>query len=131
MFHFDFTRGIVIINPDKYQIHSYSIFELYVQLFAAHYGLEVTVKDLTLNWWAVSLSIVVPEAFEGDLLKGKPSKIFDSTELITEKDSVRIEADIVVSPNHPALDVGELQGFFTHINEVVGKSSTSTKKSAS
>jgi len=56
LFRFDFARGIATVNPTKDRIKTYNVFKLYCELFSERYEVKSVVKDVTPNWWILSVA---------------------------------------------------------------------------
>jgi len=119
LFRFDFSRGIVTLNPINDQIGSFDLFRLYVELFSTFYGLKASVSDLTLNWWLITFDMKGkdPASIKG-VLKSEPAKAFDTIYIDEMDDSTTIRAEVVVDGSSPLLKAGQLQDLFDLVSNL-------------
>ena len=113
VFRFDFSRGIVTINPVHHKIEDIDEFRLHVGLFSQHYGLNSTVHDLTLNWWLLSIDVTSADASAVRALVQKTTtKSFESVYFIESDDKKMIQVEVIPEGGNPPLQTGELRDLF-------------------
>jgi hypothetical protein len=119
VFRFDFSRGIVTLNPINDQIDSYELLRLYSELFSAYYGLTTSVSDLTLNWWLLTFDVKGkdPASIKG-VLKSEPAKGFDTMYTDEVDDSTMIRAEVVVDSGSTLIRAGQLRDLFELVSKL-------------
>jgi hypothetical protein len=118
LFHFDFARGIVILNPTHQYIQNYDTFKLYVSLFSEHYHLETTASDFTLNWWNVVITIPDADVTQSNKsVKQELSSRFEELFIESSEDAVYIEAEVILE-NDAALEVRDLIELFDFATQI-------------
>ncbi len=116
LFRFDFSRGVVTINPVHNEITDLEEFKLYVKLFSEHYELASKVKDLTLNWWLLSIEVTGVDATEmRSLAKSSTAKSFESVYSVVEDDKMKIQVEVMSEGGNDPLETGELRDLFERI----------------
>ncbi|NHJ14591.1 MAG: hypothetical protein EAX95_13005 [Candidatus Thorarchaeota archaeon] len=109
LFHFDFERNVVIVNPWNQPIRDFQIFRLYNQLLSSHYQVSSEVESLTSNWWSLSLELedvkTTKESSLGD--EGLLSH-FEDFHLVLEDGVGRIEAEVIVGNGRDNFAVRDL-----------------------
>ncbi|MFW9812011.1 MAG: hypothetical protein ACFFF9_06080 [Candidatus Thorarchaeota archaeon] len=119
LFRFDFSRGIVTLNPTQNEIDNYDVFRLYSSLFSDYYDLKTSVFDLTLNWWLITFEVKGKDpASIKSLLKSEPAKAFDTIYTEDVDDSTLIRAEVVVDGGSPLVKTGQLQGLFELVSNL-------------
>ena len=119
LFRFDFSRGIVTLNPINDQIDSFDLFRLYVELFSTFYGLKTSVSDLTLNWWLITIDVKGKDpASIKSVLKSEPAKAFDTIYIDEMDDTTTIRAEVVVDGGSPLVKAGQLQDLFDLVSNL-------------
>ncbi len=118
MFRFDFGRGIVTLNPEHDRIENYRVFGLYCQIFAEHYGLNIRVTDLTLNWWLLTIEVKghTLSSVKSQLKSGSLSG-FDSIYKSESGDSVIINAEVIADDESSNLEAGQLRTLFDRVSK--------------
>ncbi|MHA2191342.1 MAG: hypothetical protein ACXAAP_14035, partial [Candidatus Thorarchaeota archaeon] len=113
MFHFDFVRGIVVVNPLQLQINTLEVFKLYVQLLSEYHSMKATVSDITLNWWVLKLEVGSSEtASEGKKLFEEIAERFDLLAIDVGEKTVHIHVEIIIDGKRPPIVVGDLKELF-------------------
>ncbi|TFG14836.1 hypothetical protein EU537_02540 [Candidatus Thorarchaeota archaeon] len=113
IFHFDFERGIVLINPLNEAILDFNAFKLYSNLFSKWFNLDARVSDLTTNWWI--LTIEAKGTFSKEEigpLKKNISRLFEVAIAKSEKDSLIVEVEAVVDNIQPPVKISSLKNLF-------------------
>ncbi len=120
LFHFDFARGIVLMNPFDLQIRSYETFRQYVTLMSKYYEVESTSSDITVNWWAARIRVenVTPTILTGQL-DHELVEQFEVIEVENSDGGVTIVVEAIVTDNHPFIKVRDLQNLFSAISKVL------------
>ncbi len=114
LFHFDFARGIVVMNPVHVKIKSLEVFKLYADLFSKYYDLKSEVKDVTLNWWILSIAVDVEGTVESiKPVKSKLSGSFDALNVEAFENVVNIHAEVIIDENRKPLFVDDIEKAFT------------------
>lgn len=126
IFQFDFSRGIVLVNPINIQIDSYEILSLYIQLLGEYHGIATSVRDIALNWWEFSIEVgsdVSVNDFSS--IKSKLSNYFESFKLERSDDNNLLRIEITVDGVKPLVEVGHIVEIF---NLVASLGDTKTKE---
>ncbi|MFW9846237.1 MAG: hypothetical protein ACFFD6_05795 [Candidatus Thorarchaeota archaeon] len=113
IFHFDFERGIVIVNPLHHRIDNYQIFRMYVELLSEYYDISGKASDLTDNWWLLTIEIEdakMPK--EGPVLNLKEFEHFEDMQLDVDGNSVVIEAEVISNGGGAPFEVRDLHALF-------------------
>jgi hypothetical protein len=119
LFRFDFSRGIVTLNPIHDQIDNFDVFRLYCSLFSDYYKLKTSVSDLTSNWWLLSFDVEGKDpAKVKKVLKSEPAKAFDTIYTDTVDDSAMIRAEVVVDGGSSLVEAGQLRDLFNHVSKL-------------
>ncbi len=119
LFHFDFSRGIVIINPKDMDITNFEVLKLYAEILSNIYNVKGEAKDLTANWWVVHAEVSQKlTAAKINSIEQKISDNFDDILVDTTKDSTTFEAEIIKQGRKPPIDVGKLREFFETMNQL-------------
>ena len=114
LFHFDFARGIVVMNPVHIRIKSLEVFKLYADLFSKYYDLKSEVKDVTLNWWMLNITVDVEGTVESiRSVKSKFSDSFDAFNVEASENAVNINAEVIIDENRKLLFVDDIEKAFT------------------
>lgn len=120
LFRFDFSRGIVTINPVHYKIRDIDEFRLYVKLFSEHYGLNSTVQDLTMNWWLLSIEVTgVDAAAVRSLVKKSTATSFESIYSVETEEKKMIQVEVMSEGGSQPLETGELRDLFESVVKMV------------
>jgi len=118
LFHFDFARGIVTLNPIHAQINNFKEFDLHSKIFSEHFNLKSSVTDLTLNWWLLSISTEGhTKSSVKSQLKGGSLKGFDAVYTTEIEDSVKIQAEVIARGESSSLEVGQLRDLFERVSK--------------
>jgi hypothetical protein len=121
LFHFDFSRGIVILNPTHRHIRTFDTFKLYVELFSEFHKIDTKVTDMTLNWWSVGITLNGTEMVQSNKsLEKNRSSGFEELYIESSKDAMYIEAE-VIQDNEAPFEVKDLVEFFSFISELIAK----------
>ena len=118
IFSFDFARGIVTLNPINDQINKFKVFDLYCQIFSSYFDQKSSVRDLTLNWWLLSIDVEghtrssVKSQLKAGSLKG-----FDAVYTAEIEDSVKIQAEVIAGNESSSLSVGQLRDLFERVSK--------------
>ncbi len=120
IFHFDFTRGIVVLNPSEVGINRFELFELYVEVLNKYYDLNAEVKAHTLNWWVLRFDIPIKmtERTSKDL-RSFLSEAFESFRLDSHNDNTSIEIEIILDNDYSSLPVRNLIMLFNRVFDLV------------
>ncbi|NWF96755.1 MAG: hypothetical protein HXY34_11495 [Candidatus Thorarchaeota archaeon] len=114
VFHFDFTRGIVLMNPLDYEIRDFGVFKLYLTLFGNYYSLPVSCRDVTPNWWTMRIDVPkmsparITKALEPDL-----TRKFESFRVEIVEDRTHVIVEVIVRNGEPSIMVGGLLTLFS------------------
>ncbi|MBN2228778.1 MAG: hypothetical protein JW779_04220 [Candidatus Thorarchaeota archaeon] len=119
LFRFDFTRGIVTVNPSKDRIRSYNIFKLYCDLFSERYQVNMTVKDVTQNWWILSLTVDDSDAAAVKALqKGDLAESFDAIYRTESEGKVQIQVEVLLDTDAKYLESEDLSELFVKASKL-------------
>jgi hypothetical protein len=113
IFHFDFARGIVIVNPSHHAVNSFQVFRMYVELLSKHYGINASVSGLATNWWLLTIDLdgaKIPK--EGTLLDDNTLEKYEDLHIDLANSSGHIEAEIISNGGEPPFEVRDLVSLF-------------------
>jgi hypothetical protein len=113
LFHFDFARGIVTLNPDHFAIGDFHLLKLYMNLLSEHNGLTSRVSDTTRNWWVMSLDML-GERSEDELqsLSLLLDNRIESMNVSSSNGGVSLQIEIIEDGHVPHFEVGDLKRVF-------------------
>jgi hypothetical protein len=118
MFHFDFARGVVILNPTHQHILNYDVFKLYINLLSELYNLKSTTSDITRNWWNVIINLQDIDAVQSHNSAVKDlSSRFEELFIESSEDAVYIEAEVILG-NKTHFEVRDLVELFSFASEI-------------
>jgi hypothetical protein len=119
VFHFNFARGIVVLNPDNEPLNQFDVFNLYVDVLSQSTGIPVQVKYITTNWWEISI------ALDGHITAEKAGSIKDSIpqsfsnfQAVSTGNSTEIHLEVIVDSKNGPLLVADLDSVFKAIKKV-------------
>jgi hypothetical protein len=113
IFHFDFARGIVIVNPSHHEINSFQVFRMYVELLSKHYGINASVSGLATNWWFLTIELDGAKVSkEETLLEDNLLEKYEDLHIDLANGSGHIEAEIISNGGGPPFEVGDLVSLF-------------------
>ncbi len=119
LFRFDFTRGIVTLNPFHDRINDFIAFKLYCELFSDYYNLKTNVTDLTLNWWLLTFDIDGKDPVDvKNILKSESARAFDTIYTDEVEDSTKIRAEVIVSGESSMIETGQLKDLFDQVSKL-------------
>ncbi|MCK4483467.1 MAG: hypothetical protein KAU89_01490, partial [Candidatus Thorarchaeota archaeon] len=96
------------------RIKSLEVFKLYADLFSKYYDLKSEVKDVTLNWWILSIAVDVEGTVESiKPVKSKLSDCFDALNVEASENIVNIHAEVIIDENRKPLFVNDIESAFT------------------
>jgi hypothetical protein len=113
LFRFDFHRGIATVNPTKDEINSFDVFKLYCKLFSTIYELPSTVRDITSNWWMVSITVKGADAagIRG-IQRSKLANAFESIYSKEVENEIHLEVEVIKNDEPPFLLVEQLKDLY-------------------
>ena len=118
IFSFDFTRGIVTLNPIHDRINKFKVLDLYSQIFSSYYNQKSNVRDSTLNWWILSIDVEGhTRSSAKSQLKAGSLKGFDAVYAAEIEDSVKIQAEVIAGDESSSLTVGQLRDLFERVSK--------------
>ncbi len=119
LFHFDFTRGLVIINPENEKLGQYELLKLYSEVYSEMMGIPTELKTITSNWWEIRFPIA------GSLDSEKTKEILDvipasiaSHEFVSGENSSEIILEIIIDSRNQYLLVKELNEIFKSVKKI-------------
>ena len=119
LFRFDFSRGIVILNPLSDLLDNFDVFRLYCKLFSAYYGMKTSVTDLTLNWWLLTFDADGKDPADvRSVLKSESAKAFDTVYSDEVDDSTKIRAEVIVDGESSVIEAGQLRDLFNQVSKL-------------
>ncbi len=119
LFHFDFARGIVVMNPVQIKIKNLEVFKLYAELFSKYYDLKSEVKDVTLNWWTLNIAVDIEGTVESkSAVKSKLSGNFDDLNVEASENVLNIRAEVIIDESSKPLFVDDLEKVFAVVSEL-------------
>ncbi|MHA1247945.1 MAG: hypothetical protein ACTSPE_11505 [Candidatus Thorarchaeota archaeon] len=117
LFHFDFARGIVELNPWHKEVQSFEMFDRYVRLLSQYHGVKAETFDATLNWWVLTVSV-------GSVDRGRVEKglselrdKFEALHLVELDAGTAIQAEVVAGGSELSINVGALRMLFSLASE--------------
>ena len=122
LFHFDFVRGIVTINPSRDRIDSFDVFKLYCNLLSERYNVKSTVKEATSNWWILSIEANDPDSTTFRALqKSNLAEVFDAIYLDEIEGSTYIQTEVVLDSVKEYLEAENLNELFVKVCKICSK----------
>ncbi len=119
LFRFDFTRGIVTLNPVHDRINDFVVFRLYCELFSAYYDLKTSVTDLTLNWWLLTFDVEGKDPADvKTVLKSESARAFDTIYTDEVDDSTKIRAEVILDSESSIIESGQLKDLFEQVSKL-------------
>jgi hypothetical protein len=118
LFHFDFSRGIVTVNPKEDVIGDIDLFKLYVELLADHYSVKAVVSNSTLNWWMVSLDLPSGQTTKVNEIVETQSDNFEGFFVVTVDDNVQLQAETIADGSTSTISVGVLHELFQKVGSL-------------
>jgi hypothetical protein len=119
LFRFDFARGIATVNPTKDRIKTFNVFKLYCELFSERYQAKSTVKDITPNWWVLSIAVDTPDSTALRALQ--KSELASSFEAIYANESdgqAQIQVEVVLDSSSKYLEAESLDELFEKTRKI-------------
>lgn len=113
VFHFDFARGIVVLNPENEPLSQFNVFNLYADVLSQSTGIPVQVRYITTNWW--EMSIVLDGHIPGEKISSIKDGIpetFSNFQAVSTGNSTEIHLEVIVDSDHNPLLVSDLDGVF-------------------
>ncbi|MFX0053787.1 MAG: hypothetical protein ACFFAX_02960 [Promethearchaeota archaeon] len=118
IFHFDFARGIVIVNPRHHEVNTFQVFRMYVELLSKHYGINASVSDLATNWWLLTIELDgVKPLKEGSLLEENTLQKYEDLHIDMADGSGHIEAEIISNGGNSPFEVQDLISLFEGVSK--------------
>ena len=119
LFHFDFTRGIVILNPENEPLKQYELLKLYTEVYSQSTGVNAEIAVITSNWWEIRFPI--PGSLDSEqtkeLLDVMPSSIANH-EFALGENSSEIILEIILDSQNQYLLVKELHEIFKSVKKI-------------
>ncbi|MCK5150803.1 MAG: hypothetical protein KAQ65_03140 [Candidatus Thorarchaeota archaeon] len=113
LFHFDFARGIVIINPTKQRVMNFDVFKLFIEVLSSSKKVNAEAIDITLNWWELKFKLKTTLELEKvSSIKDKLPKSFHSSQIVTTNEAIEIRVEIVVDNSESPIMVSDLVDSF-------------------
>ncbi|MHA1959380.1 MAG: hypothetical protein ACW99U_04075 [Candidatus Thorarchaeota archaeon] len=120
LFHFDFRRGIVILNPWNLFIDDVNVFGLYVQVLSKHYGLGASTQNLTSNWWTLTVDLgCTLSKDESASIKGKVTDRFEAYHKPESEDGTVVQLEIVLDETNPSIELSTVLAVFQLLYKIV------------
>ncbi|MFW9956783.1 MAG: hypothetical protein ACFFCT_01820 [Candidatus Odinarchaeota archaeon] len=119
LFRFDFARGIATVNPTKDRIKTFNVFKLYCELFSERYQVKSTVKDLTPNWWILSVIADEPDstAFRA-LQKSEIASAFEAIYIKETEGTVQLQIEVILDSDDKYLEAEFLNELFVKVSKI-------------
>jgi hypothetical protein len=119
LFRFDFARGIATVNPTKDRIKTFSVFKLYCELFSERYQVKSTAKDVTPNWWILSVPVDDPDsaAFRA-LQKSELASSFEAMYIKESDGQAQIQSEVILDSDTKYLEAEYLDELFSKICKI-------------
>ncbi|MHA2425162.1 MAG: hypothetical protein ACXAEF_10260 [Candidatus Thorarchaeota archaeon] len=113
LFHFDFARGIVIINPSGQPLDNFDVFSLFVEVLSSSRKVNAEASDITLNWWELKFKLSIKQEPEKvSAIKDKLSKLLLSPQIVTTNKAIELRAEIIVDNMNSPIMVSDLVDSF-------------------
>ncbi|MEM2142254.1 MAG: hypothetical protein QXS20_00155 [Candidatus Thorarchaeota archaeon] len=122
IFHFDFSRGLVIVNPLRYRLDDLEEFRLYSQLFSEYYDVKFCIEDTALNWWILELSTDATRAAVTRRLDNEKMQQFTDIRFRVNNNSTYITVEVLVGESAPAVEVEAVKEVFEAVSSASGHS---------
>jgi hypothetical protein len=120
LFHFDFRRGIVILNPWNLFVDDANVFELYVQVLTEHYGLVGSTQNLTSNWWTLTIDLgCTLSKDESASIKGKVTDRFEAYHIADTEAGTIVQLEITLDKSNPSIELSMLLAVFRLLYRIV------------
>ena len=116
VFHFDFARGLVEVNPWEREIRDFETFSQYVELLGKLHGVKAEVFDATLNWWILTLNLGRTSPPADEILADKVCSAFEAVHKVGDEKSVALQVEMIVGDRGPAVRVGDLRTLFSLVS---------------
>jgi hypothetical protein len=119
LFRFDFARGIATVNPTKDRIKTYNVFKLYCNLFSERYEVKSTVKDVTPNWWTLSISTEDSDttAFRA-LQKSELASAFEAIYFKETEGLAQLQIEVILDSDDKFLEAESLNELFVKLSKI-------------
>ncbi len=120
LFHFDFSRGIVHVNPDNEQIDSFDILKHYTEVFSQLFKVSVDLQEITTNWWELLLTLNgTPEKNKLDVFLGKLPRGITNHSVVKDKNATRILLEVYGDCQSNLLTVKDVRELFNSFKSMV------------
>jgi len=124
-FFFDFSRGIVVLNPIHMEIKELELVRLYVLLLSELYELNASIEDITLDWWVISIfTDHIPEAKARKALKDRLAKDFEGIYVEESNEGLEIQVEIIIDDSRGPIISGNLEQLFRLVSRLRQSEST-------
>ncbi len=118
IFHFDFARGIVIVNPRHHEVDTYQVFRMYAELLSKHYGINASVSNMATNWWLLTIELDgAKPSKERSLLDDSILNRFEDLYIDLANGSGRVEAEVISNGGESPFEVTDLVALFEGISK--------------
>ncbi len=125
VFHFDFARGIVIINPQHHSVEDFQTFRLYVKLLSEHVGVSSVASRITDNWWQLEIDLENAKSTKGEpLLEKDMVSHFEDFFVDEEDSSIHIEAEVLSNGPQGPFEVQVLLALFERVSNLKRRKKT-------
>ncbi len=124
-FFFNFSRGIVVLNPIWMAIKNYDLAKLYVKLLSDLHQIEASITAVTYNWWELIIHTEpLPEAKVRKSLRDRLSDAFEAIHVYDTENGLVIQVEIIVDDSDEPLVSGNLEQLFRLISRLRQSEST-------
>ena len=119
LFRFDFYRGIVTVNPTKDKIRSFDVFRLYCKLFSMYYELDSVVRDITSNWWILSITVPVTDSTNlRSIQKSEMADAFEAIHTMETDEKAQVDVEVIHTDSSTPLEAEHLQELFLRVSKL-------------
>lgn len=119
LFRFDFVRGVVTINPTKDRISTFGVFKLYCELFSERHQVKSIVKDVTPNWWTLSIEAGSPDSTAlRALQKSEKSEVLEAIYLTETEGKAQIRIEVVLDSDAKYLEAEYLDELYAKVCKI-------------
>jgi len=127
LFHFDFARGIVIINPSNQPLRNFDIIRLFVEVLSDSRKIKAEARDITTNWWGLQFSVSTKKLASEKIgsIKAKIPKNFISPQIVTTNDGVELRTEIIEDGTSNQISVKNLVDIFKIVKDLKSSSKSS------
>lgn len=120
LFHFDFARGVVIINPSSQVISSYDVIKLFVEVLSESKQIKAETRDITTNWWEIRIEVTNKKLDSESIgpIKEKIPDHFVFPQVLATNDGIEVRAEVIADGARDSITVKNLVDIFTLVKDL-------------